>query len=137
MPVLGVFSPLPITLLRKRELFALLNLCCGCLRSVPLHQGAVDWSAFCDYHARIQRGWGQGIRTLLLQNPLKIGFLSNTCKGPQENHTATKPVLIVGQPSASQRNAIRWRADDGPHLVVFGNPLSSYQKKNLVRFGHL
>ena len=48
-----------------------------------------------------------------------FGFLSNTT-----NQKATKPEFNVGPPSSRQRNAIlmafRWRADDGPLLVVFG-----------------
>ena len=53
-----------------------------------------------------------------------IGFLSNTGPDPLKNHKATKPEFNVGS-SARQRNVIympfRWRADDGPILVVFGS----------------
>ena len=53
-----------------------------------------------------------------------FGFLSNTT-----NQKATKPEFNVGPPSSRQRNVIlmafRWRADDGPLLVVFGSFLLS------------
>ena len=52
----------------------------------------------------------------------KIGFLSNTGPDPVKSQT-TKPAINVGPSSARQRYAIsmafRWRADDGPLLVVF------------------
>ena len=44
----GIFSSLAIILLRKRELVAILKLCCWCLFSVPRSHGAVGWSAVCD-----------------------------------------------------------------------------------------
>ena len=58
-------------------------------------------------------------------DPLKdhknIGFLCNT--GP-----ATKPAFSVVPPAARLLNVIymefRWRADDGPLIVVFGSSLS-------------
>ena len=49
VPVLGVLSSLVNILQRKRELVALLLLCCGsflCSASFP--HGAVGWSAVCD-----------------------------------------------------------------------------------------
>ena len=46
--VFGVLPCLTIILLRKRELVALLLLCCGYLYSVPLPHGAVGCSADCD-----------------------------------------------------------------------------------------
>ena len=42
-----VLSSLAIILLRKRELGALLQLCCGCLCSVSLPHHAVGWSRVC------------------------------------------------------------------------------------------
>ena len=44
---LSVLSSLAI-ILRKRELVALLELCCGCLHSVSLPHGVMGWSAVCD-----------------------------------------------------------------------------------------
>ena len=58
-----------------------------------------------------------------LENHKNIGFLSNAGPDPLKNHKATKPAFDFGPLSARQRNAIemafRWRADDGPHIVVF------------------
>ena len=72
-------------------------------------------------HGRIQRR-GQGVRTPL-QNHKNMGFRCNTGPDPLENHKATQPAFNVGTSSARQRNAIlmayRWRADDGPLIVVF------------------
>ena len=49
------------------------------------------------------------------------------------------PAFNVWPPSARQRNAIqmafRWRADDGPFIVVFGSFLPSLTKKNVVKVG--
>ena len=61
----------------------------------------------------------------LSNNHKNIGFLSNTGSDHMKNHKATKPAFNVGPSLARQRNAIemvfRWRADDGPILVVFGS----------------
>ena len=46
--VLSVLSSLAISLLKKRELDALLYLCCDCLCSVSLPHNAMGWSAVCD-----------------------------------------------------------------------------------------
>ena len=66
----------------------------------------------------------------------KIGFLSNTDPDSLKDHKATKPEFNVGPSSARQRNAIkmafRWRADDGPPLVVFGSSLLSPTNKTLT-----
>ena len=68
-----------------------------------------------------------------LENYKAIGFLSNTGSDPLENHKATKPAINVGPLSAHQgKNALmafRWRANDGPFLVVFGSSLPSLTKK--------
>ena len=62
-----------------------------------------------------------------------LGFLSNSSPDPLNNHKATKPAFNVGPSLARQRNALemafRWRADDGPLLVVFGSP---HLKKNTL-----
>ena len=64
-------------------------------------------------------GGGQEVRSQPLKNHKIIGFLSNTGPDPQKNHKATKPAFNVGPSSVRQRNAaFRWRADDGPLLVV-------------------
>ena len=49
------------------------------------------------------------------KNHRNIGFRSKTGPYPMKNYKATKPVFNVG-PSL----AIRWWADDGSLLVVFG-----------------
>ena len=87
---------------------------------------------------RIQRGV-QGVRTPTLKKTQNKGFLSNTDPDPLKYHKATKPAFNVGPLSARQRNAIlmadRWRADDGPILVVFG---STHQlKKAFSKLGPL
>ena len=66
-------------------------------------------------------GGGQGV-TPLKNHKNILGFLSSTGPDPLKNHKATKPEFNVGLSSACQRNAIemafRWRADDGPVLVL-------------------
>ena len=46
-----------------------------------------------------------------------IGIFINAGLDPIKNQQATKPVFNVGSSSAHQR----WRADNGPYLVVFGS----------------
>ena len=62
-------------------------------------------------------------------NHKNIGFLGNTGPNPLKNHKATNPALNVWPSSARQRKAIsmafRWRADDGPLIVVFWSFLHS------------
>ena len=53
-----------------------------------------------------------------LKNHKNIGFLSNTDPDPLENHKATKHHL----------HGFRWRADDGPLIVVFESSLHSSTK---------
>ena len=80
------------------------------------------------YHVRIQRGDRRSGPTSLKTHKA-IGFLSNTGPYTLKNHKATK----LGSSSARQRNAIwmafRWRAIDGPLLVVFGSPHQLKLKK--------
>ena len=68
-------------------------------------------------------GGGQEVRTRSLKIHKKLRFLSNT---------ATKPAFNVGPSSARQRNAIqmafRWRTDNGPLIVVFGDAISTLKK---------
>ena len=90
-------------------------------------------------YARIQRG-GQGVRTTPLKNHKNIEFLSNTGPDPlkfsksQSYQASIQRWAIIGPP-ANQRNAIqmafRWRADDGPLLLIFGPslPLKKNEKK--------
>ena len=65
-----------------------------------------------------------------LKNHENMGFLCNTGPDPLKNHKTTKPAFIVGPSSARQLHAIqmafRWRADDGPIiLVLLGSSLPS------------
>ena len=79
-------------------------------------------------------GGGSGVRPPPSENHQNIGFLCNTDPDPMENHKATEPAFNVGVSSACQRNAIsmalRWWADDGPFIAVFGSciPLSTKKK---------
>ena len=80
--------------------------------------------------ARSNQGMGNNMVTCAdpeggvppLENYKNIGFLSNTGLDPLKNHKATKPVFNVRPSSTRQRSAIqitfRWRANDGPILVV-------------------
>ena len=73
----------------------------------------------------------------------KIGFLSNTGPDPLTNHKATKPAFNVWPSSAHQQNDIsmvfRWRAYDGPFIVVCGSsiphPKKKKKKKKVIKFG--
>ena len=51
------------------------------------------------------------------ENHKNIGILSNTVPDPLKNHKATKPAFNVGQSSACQRNAIKWRFAGGPMMA--------------------
>ena len=70
-----------------------------------------------------------------------IGFLSNAGPDPSKNHKATKPAFNAGQSSARQQNAsemtVRWRADDGPLIVVFESysPPSTKTKQKRCQSG--
>ena len=59
----------------------------------------------------------------------KIGFLSNTGPDPLKNRKATWPEFDIRPLLRRQRNAIRWKADDGTLLVVFLSSLLSSTKK--------
>ena len=76
-------------------------------------------------HVRIQRGGDRGSDPHPPEKSQTIGVLSNSGPDPLKNHKATEPAFNVGPSSARQRNAIqmafRWRADDGPLIVVFGS----------------
>ena len=62
-------------------------------------------------HVRIQRGSG-GPDPHPEKNTKTIGFLSNTGLDPLKNYKATKPAFNVAP------MAFRWRADEGPLIVV-------------------
>ena len=100
----------------------LLNLEVGFLKLFnPLYSG----------HARIQRGaGGRGPGPPSLKNHKNKGCLSNT--DPLKNHKATKQVFNVWPSLTRQRNAIqmvfRWRAVDGPRLVVLRSPQTKTSK---------
>ena len=95
------------------------------------------------YYVRRSRGGGQGVLTPpTLKNHKNIGFLSNFGPDPLKNRKATEPAFNAGPSSVRQRNAIemafRWRADDSPHIVVFGSSHpSSTKKKTLSRLDPL
>ena len=88
------------------------------------------------------RGGDQGLG-LPLKNHKNKGFLSNSGPDPLKNYKASEPAFNVWPSSALQQNAIlmafRWRADDGPLIVVFGSshPSSTNKKKkkNIVKVG--
>ena len=55
-----------------------------------------------------------------LKNQKKhIGFLSKTGPDPLKNHKTTKPAFKIGP------LAFRWRAEDGPLILVFRSSLPS------------
>ena len=64
-----------------------------------------------------------------LKNHKNIGFLCNTGLDPLKNHKAAKPAFYDGPTLAHKGNTIkmafRWRADDGPFIVVFGSSIPS------------
>ena len=86
---------------------------------------------------RIQKG-DRGSRPLL-KNHKNIDFLSNSGTNPLKNHKFTKPTFNVVPSSTRQRNAIlmafRWRANDGPLIMVFGSshPSSTKKRKNKIK----
>ena len=62
------------------------------------------------------------------ENHRNIGFHSNSGLDPMRKHKATKPALNVGPLHVAART-FRWRADVGPHIVVFGSSLLSTTKQ--------
>ena len=89
--------------------------------------------------------WGQGVRTPLKKSQNK-GFFSDSGPDPLKNNEATEPAFNVGPSSARKRNAIliafRWRADDGPLIVVHvfksSHPSSTKkEKKNVAKLDSL
>ena len=81
-------------------------------------------------HARIQR-WDRGSGSPL-KNHKNIEFISNT--GPdllKFSRLPSQHSTIIGTPAKRHLNSFRWRADDGPLIVIFGfSPLK--RKKNVV-----
>ena len=74
----------------------------------------------------------RGSRPPPLEKSQNTGFLSSIGPDLLKIHKATKPAFYVGLPSARQRNAemaFRWRAYDGPLIVVFGSSLPFKLKK--------
>ena len=80
-----------------------------------------------------KRGEGTGVRTTP-ENHKNIGFLSNTGLDRLKDHKAAKPAFNGGPSSARQRNAVlmafRWRAVDGPLIVVL-DPFPLKQQRNI------
>ena len=89
-------------------------------------------------HGWIQRQ-GRGPKTPEKSQNYRVSY--QNWSGFPENHKATKLAFNVGPSATRQRNAIsmmfRWRANDGPLLVVFGSYLSSLTKKTNVKVGPL
>ena len=72
-----------------------------------------------------KRGPGLSPHPLENRKAMLIGFLSDTCPNSLNNHKATKHSFNVGPLSH-----FRWRAGDGPLLVIFGSCLPSSTKKS-------
>ena len=79
------------------------------------------------------RGAGQGVRTPLKKHK-HIGFHRKTVPDPLKKAQGYQASIlyraIIDTPGKR-----RWRADVGPHIVVFGSSLVSLTKKNVVKFG--
>ena len=93
-----------------------------------------------DNHAPIQRD-GQGVRTPPPPPPEKsqnYRVSQQFCSGHPENRKAFKPAFNDRPSSSRQLNAIkiafRWRADDGPIIVVFGSSFPSSTKNRCQRW---
>ena len=75
---------------------------------------------------------GQGVRTPPpLKNHKNIGFSSNTDPDPLKNYSYQASIqccAIIGTPVKRHLIASRWRADDGPLIVVLGSSLPSLTK---------
>ena len=86
-------------------------------------------------HVRIQRG-GQRVRTLPWKTTKTIGLLNNT--GPDPLKITKLPIqhsmLGYHRPaSETPLMAFRWRAVNGPPIVVYGSfPLHQTKKKSLT-----
>ena len=66
-----------------------------------------------------------------LKNKKNIGFLSNIGPNPWKITELPKQLSMLGQHRHARKrhlNGVRWRADDGPLIVVFGSYLPSSKK---------
>ena len=86
---------------------------------------------------RIQRGTGGPDHSPPAGKLQKYRVPKQYYTGSPLNHKAANPAFNVGPSSARQRNAIkmafRWRAVDGPLIVVFGSFFSSSNKNKKKR----
>ena len=76
-------------------------------------------------------GGGRGVRTPL-KNHRNIGFSSNTGPDPLKNRSYQASIqcwAIIDTPAKRHLMAFRWRADDGPLIVVLGSSLPSSKKQ--------
>ena len=67
-----------------------------------------------------------------LKNHKNIGFSSSTGPDPLKNRSYQASFqcwAIIGTPAKRHLMAFRWRADDGPLIVVLGSSLTSSTKK--------
>ena len=64
-----------------------------------------------------------------------IGFLSNTGPDPLKYHKATKQAFNIGPSSGTLvKTPFRWRARDGPLIVVIGSSFhASIKKQNKTK----
>ena len=108
-----------------------------CDKTCPLSRSSLT---SCALHVRIQRG-GRGSGPLPLKNRKKCGFSSNTGPDPLKNCSYQASIqcwAIIGTPAKRHLMAFRWRANDGPLIVVHGSSphiLKKKKKKNLVLVG--
>ena len=81
---------------------------------------------------------GQGVRIPLEKHKI-YGFLAiyNTGPDPLKIHKAINPAFNVGHHWHASEMAFRWRANDGPLIVVFGSShhqlKEKHTKKNNVK----
>ena len=85
-----------------------------------------------DRHVRIQRGGTGGPDPLPLKNDKNIGFSINTGPDSLKNRSYQANIqcwAIIGTPVKRHLMAFRWRADDGPLIVVLGSLKKRKKKK--------
>ena len=74
-------------------------------------------------HSRIQRGGGQGVRTPSPPEKSQKYRMDRIPRNSQNYQASIRRWAIIGTPAKRHLKAFRWRADDGPLLVILGSSL--------------
>ena len=85
-------------------------------------------------HARSRGGGTGGPDPLPLKNHKNfLAILERIPRNSQNYQASIQRWAIIGTPAKRHLKAFRWRADDGPLLVIFGSSPLKKKKKTVVR----